>query len=185
MLTVSSSRSDRTEARVSSSAHESRCECKAIIFYLHFCAHVLTLPANVKTLPLSIRRGALEKSSSRLTSAVKPLMEPLPSEAVIDIKPEMDDDLIAEDPVEMGTNHGRTRGAASRPTAEIYRPGQSKFTSVNSTDRCRPTEGSSHIRQQDGRGSRSSRTGSSKVRDSETYTQIPMRLFAKHQTGAE
>ncbi|XP_027140397.1 zinc finger CCCH domain-containing protein 14 [Larimichthys crocea] len=131
VLTVSSSRSDRTEARVSSSAHESR-------------------------------RGALEKSSSRLTSAVKPLMEPLPSEAVIDIKPEMDDDLIAEDPVEMGTNHGRTRGAASRPTAEIYRPGQSKFTSVNSTDRCRPTEGSSHIRQQDGRGSRSSRTGSSK-----------------------
>ncbi|TKS76414.1 Zinc finger CCCH domain-containing protein 14 [Collichthys lucidus] len=131
VLAVSSSRSDRTEARVSSSAHESR-------------------------------RGALEKSSSRLTSAVKPLMEPLPSEAVIDIKPEMDDDLIAEDPVEMGTNHGRTRGAASRPTAEIYRPGQSKFTSVNSTDRCRSTEQSSHVRQQDGRSSRTSRTGSSK-----------------------
>ncbi|XP_059213198.1 zinc finger CCCH domain-containing protein 14 isoform X2 [Centropristis striata] len=131
VLTVSSSRSDRTEARVSSSAHESR-------------------------------RSSLEKSSSRLTSTVKPLMEPLPLEAVIDIKPEMDDDLIAEDPVEMGTNHGRTRSAASRPTAEIYRPGQSRFTSVSSADTCRPSEGSSYSRQQDSRSSRTSRTGSSK-----------------------
>ncbi|XP_074471632.1 zinc finger CCCH domain-containing protein 14 isoform X2 [Sebastes fasciatus] len=132
LLTVSSSRSDRTEARVSSSAHESR-------------------------------RGSLEKSSSRLTSTVKPLMEPLPLEAVIDIKPEMDDDLMAEDPVEIGTNHGRTRGAASRPTAEIYRPGQSKFSSMSSADTCRPSEGSSHSRQQDSsRSSRTPRTGSSK-----------------------
>ncbi|XP_032398445.1 zinc finger CCCH domain-containing protein 14 isoform X3 [Etheostoma spectabile] len=130
VLTVSSSRSDRTETRVSSSAHESR-------------------------------RGSLEKSSSRLTSTVKPLMEPLPLEAIIDIKPEMDDDLIAEDPVEMGSNHGRSR-AASRPTAEIYRPGQSKFTLAGSADMCRPSEGSSHSRQQDSRSSRSSRTGSSK-----------------------
>lgn len=105
----------------------------------------------------------MEKSSSRLTSTVKPLMEPLHSEAVIDIKPEMDDDFIAEDPIEIGTNHGRTRGTASRPTAEIYRPGQSKFTSVSSADTYRPTEGSSHSRQQDSRGSRTPRTGSSKV----------------------
>lgn len=105
----------------------------------------------------------MEKSSSRLTSTVKPLMELLPSEAVIDIKPEMDDDLIAEDPVEISTNHGRTRSTSSRPTAEIYRAGQSKFTSVSSADPCRSTEGSSHSRQQDSRGSRSSRTGSSKV----------------------
>ncbi|XP_067428500.1 zinc finger CCCH domain-containing protein 14 isoform X2 [Thunnus thynnus] len=131
VLTVSSSRSDRTEARVSSSAHESR-------------------------------RGPIEKSSSRLTSTVKPLMEPLPSEAVIDIKPEMDDDLIAEDPVEISTNPGRSRGAASRPTAEIYRPCQSRFTSVSSADTCQPTEGSSHTRQQDSRSSRTSRSGSSK-----------------------
>uniref|UniRef100_UPI0037E96F34 zinc finger CCCH domain-containing protein 14 n=1 Tax=Semicossyphus pulcher TaxID=241346 RepID=UPI0037E96F34 len=131
VLTVSSSRSDRTDARVSSSAHENR-------------------------------RGALEKMSSRLTSTVKPLMELLPSEAVIDIKPEMDDDLIAEDLVEIATNHGRTRGAASRPTAEIYRPGHSKFSSVSSADSYRHAEGSSHARQQDGRGSRTSRTGSSK-----------------------
>ncbi|KAM6906113.1 zinc finger CCCH domain-containing protein 14 isoform 1-T1 [Lycodopsis pacificus] len=136
VLTVSSSRSDRTEARVSSSAHESR-------------------------------RGSLEKSSSRLTSTVKPLMEPLALDAVIDIKPEMDDDLIAEDPVEMATNHGRTRGAASRPTAEIYRPGQSKFSSLSSAETYRPSEGSSHSRQQDSRSSRTSRTGSSRQQQEE------------------
>ncbi|KAL6096060.1 zc3h14 [Pungitius sinensis] len=134
ILTVSSSRSDRTEARVSSSAHESR-------------------------------RGNLEKTSSRLTSTVKPLMELLPLDAVIDIKPEMDDDLIADDPVEIGTNHGRTRGSASRPTAEIYKPGQSRFSSLSSTERCRPSEGSSHSRQQDSRSSRSSRTGSSRQQE--------------------
>ncbi|XP_028252895.1 zinc finger CCCH domain-containing protein 14 isoform X2 [Parambassis ranga] len=101
------------------------------------------------------RRGALEKSSSRLTSTVKPLMELLPSEAVLDIKPEMDDDLIGEDSVETGANHGRARSAASRPSIEIYRPGQSKFT-----------EGSSHTRQQDNSSSRTSRTGSSKQEES-------------------
>ncbi|XP_051265435.1 zinc finger CCCH domain-containing protein 14 isoform X1 [Dicentrarchus labrax] len=143
VLAVSSSRSDRTEARVSSSAHESR-------------------------------RGSLEKSSSRLTSTVKPLIELLPSEAVIDIKPEMDDDLIAEDLVELGPNHGRTRGAASRPTAEIYRPGQSRFTSVSSVETCRSTEGSSHSRQQDGRGSRTSRTGSSKQEELSRKRKAPV-----------
>ncbi|XP_070705117.1 zinc finger CCCH domain-containing protein 14 isoform X2 [Pempheris klunzingeri] len=142
VLTVSSSRSDRTEARVSSSGHESR-------------------------------RGTLEKSSSRLTSTVKPLMEPLPSEAVIDIKPEMDDDLIAEDPVEMGSNHGRTRGTVSRPTVEIYRPGQSKLTS-SSADTSRSTEGSSHARQQDSRGSRTSRTGSSKQEELSRKRKAPV-----------
>ncbi len=105
----------------------------------------------------------MERSSSRLTSTVKPLMELLPSDAVIDIKPDMDDDLIAEDPEEIATNHGRTRGAASRPTAEIYRAGQSKLSSASSADACRPTDGSSHSRQQESRGSRTSRTGSTKV----------------------
>ncbi|XP_044185516.1 zinc finger CCCH domain-containing protein 14 isoform X1 [Thunnus albacares] len=143
VLTVSSSRSDRTEARVSSSAHESR-------------------------------RGPIEKSSSRLTSTVKPLMEPLPSEAVIDIKPEMDDDLIAEDPVEISTNPGRSRGAASRPTAEIYRPCQSRFTSVSSADTCQPTEGSSHTRQQDSRSSRTSRSGSSKQEEFSRKRKAPV-----------
>ncbi|XP_029984898.1 zinc finger CCCH domain-containing protein 14 [Sphaeramia orbicularis] len=130
-LTVSSSRSDRTEACVSSSAHESR-------------------------------RGALDKSSSRLTSTVKPLIESLPSEAVIDIKPEMDDDLIADEPVEMGANPGRIRGSAGRPTAEIYRPTQSKFNSVNSANTFRSMDELLHSRQQDSRSSRSSRPGPSK-----------------------
>ncbi|XP_062292914.1 zinc finger CCCH domain-containing protein 14 isoform X2 [Scomber scombrus] len=106
------------------------------------------------------RRGPVEKISSRLTSTVKPLMELLPSEAVIDIKPEMDDDLIAEDPVEI--NPGRSRGAASRPTAEIYRPCQSRFTSLSSAGTFQPTEGSSHSKQHDSRSSRVSRSGSSK-----------------------
>ncbi|XP_008288610.1 zinc finger CCCH domain-containing protein 14 isoform X2 [Stegastes partitus] len=143
VLTVSSSRSDRTEARVSSSAHESR-------------------------------KGSLEKSSARHTSTVKPLMEPLPSEAVIDIKPEMDDDLIAEDPVEIGANHSRTHGAASRPTAEIYRPGQSKFTSASSVDMHRSTEGSSHNRQQDSRSSRTSRTATSKQEEFSRKRKAPV-----------
>ncbi|XP_042359199.1 zinc finger CCCH domain-containing protein 14 isoform X2 [Plectropomus leopardus] len=143
LLTVSSSRSDRTEARVSSSAYESR-------------------------------RSSLEKNSSRLTSTVKPLMEPLPLEAVIDIKPEMDDDLIAEDPVEIGTNHGRTRSAANRPTAEIYRPGQSRFTSLTSVDTCRPSEGSSHSRQSDSRSSRTSRPGASKQEELSRKRKAPV-----------
>ncbi|XP_072298159.1 zinc finger CCCH domain-containing protein 14 [Eucyclogobius newberryi] len=119
-LTVSSSRS---EARVSSSAYESR-------------------------------RG----SSSRLTSAVKPLVELVPSEAVIDIKPDMDDDLISENHVEMGTSSSRTRSSSSRPTIEIYRPGQSKFSSVSSAE--------SHSRHVESRSSRSSRTTVSKTEDS-------------------
>ncbi|XP_041832548.1 zinc finger CCCH domain-containing protein 14 isoform X2 [Melanotaenia boesemani] len=131
VLTVSSSRSDKTEARVSSSAHNSR-------------------------------KGALDKGASRLTTTIKPLVEALPSEAVIDIKPEMDDALFADEPIEIGNNHGRTHGAASKPTAEIYRPGQSKFTSFSSADMCRSMEGSSHIRQQDSRSGRTSRTGSTK-----------------------
>ncbi|KAM4522909.1 zinc finger CCCH domain-containing protein 14 isoform 2-T2 [Odontesthes bonariensis] len=143
VLTVSSSRSDRTEARVSSSAHESR-------------------------------KDALDMASSRLTSTIKPLMEPLPSEAIIDIKPDIDDDLIAEEPVEIGNNHGRLRRAASRPTAEIYRPGQSKFTSVSTVDMYRPTEGSSHMRQQDGRSSRTSRTGSSKQEELSRKRKAPV-----------
>lgn len=126
VLIVSSSRSDRTETRVSSSAHESR-------------------------------KGSLEKSSSRLTSAVKPLMELLPSEAVIDIKPEMDDDLIAEEALEISNSQGRTHNATSRPSVEIYRPSQSRFASATSA------EGPSHSRHQDSRNSRSFRNGSSKA----------------------
>lgn len=77
-----------------------------------------------------IRRSATEKSSSRLTSAVKPIMELLPSEAVIDIKPEMDDDLIAEDSLSTRGSHSRARRTSSRAAAGIYRPGQSRMSSA-------------------------------------------------------
>lgn len=103
-----------------------------------------------------IRKGILEKGS-RLSSSVKPLMEPLPSEAVIDIKPEMDDDLIADEPLEISTNHSRTHAAVSRHSAEIYRPGQGQLTSASSV------EAYSHARQQGSRTSRTSRPGSTKV----------------------
>ncbi|KAI5607475.1 zinc finger CCCH domain-containing protein 14, partial [Silurus asotus] len=67
-LAVSSSRSDRLEGRVSSSAHEHHG-----------------------------RRTSSDRSSSRLTSTVKPLLEHS-AEAVIDIKPNLeDDDLISHD----------------------------------------------------------------------------------------
>ncbi|XP_023993866.2 zinc finger CCCH domain-containing protein 14 isoform X5 [Salvelinus sp. IW2-2015] len=144
-LAVSSSRSDRTEARVSSSAHEHR------------------------------RVSSDKTSLSRLTSAVKPLMDPPSSEAVIDIKPELDDDLIGEDPVDMGVLPGRLRGSTSgggRASAQIYRPPQGRSSSGTgrSADAYRSSEGSSgsHGRQQhssyhlDSRSSRDSR-------DSRTY----------------
>ncbi|KAK7906884.1 hypothetical protein WMY93_015496 [Mugilogobius chulae] len=99
------------------------------------------------------RRG----SSSRLTSAVKPLVELVPSEAVIDIKPDMDDDLISENHVETGTSSSRTRSSSSRPSIEVYRPGQSKL-SVSSAE--------SHSRHVESRSSRSSRTTVTKPEES-------------------
>lgn len=95
-------------------------------------------------------------------------MEPLSSEAVIDIKPELDDELVTEELVGISRNHGRTRGSSTRPTAEIYRPGHSKYTSVSSADAPRSMEGPSHCRHQDSR-SRGLRTGSSKVCFQETH----------------
>lgn len=66
---------------------------------------------------LSSRRGSSERSS-RLTSAVKPLME-ASAEAVIDIKPDLDDDLIGYYPLE----HSLTSQALySRSTADRPRP---------------------------------------------------------------
>lgn len=106
-LTVSSSRSDRTEARVStSSAHD------------HHSS--------------SGSRDSKERNVPRLTSAVKPLMEPASAEAIIDIKPELDDDFIGEDLIEEGPPSGGARGKArvsityssSRPSAALYRPPQ-------------------------------------------------------------
>ncbi|XP_028970513.1 zinc finger CCCH domain-containing protein 14 isoform X1 [Esox lucius] len=139
-LAVSSSHSDRTEARVSSSAHEHR-------------------------------RVSSDKTTSRLTSSVKPLMDSPSSEAVIDIKPEQDDEFIGEDPVDMGVLPGRLRGSTSvggggRASAQIYRPPQGRSSGTGrSADAHRSSEGSSgsHGRQQhdsyqlDSRSNRDSR----------------------------
>lgn len=133
------------------------------------------------TVILSRRVSSDKTSSSRLTSTVKPLMDPPSSEAVIDIKPELDDDLIGEDPVDMGVLPGRLRGSTSggggRASAQIYRPPQGRSSSGTgrSADAYRSSEGSSgsHSRQQhssyhlDSRSSRDSRPyregGSSRV----------------------
>lgn len=54
-------------------------------------------------------------------------MDPPSSEAVIDIKPELDDDLIGEDPVDMGVLPVCLRGSNSggrgvRAPTQIYQP---------------------------------------------------------------
>ncbi|XP_061668801.1 zinc finger CCCH domain-containing protein 14 isoform X2 [Syngnathoides biaculeatus] len=70
------------------------------------------------------RRAGADPDSPRLTSAVKPLAELPPSEAVIDIKPEMDDDF-GEDPAESAAAPRGGR-AAGRPSVELYRAGQGR-----------------------------------------------------------
>ncbi|XP_061562897.1 zinc finger CCCH domain-containing protein 14 isoform X2 [Cololabis saira] len=132
VLTVSSSRSDRTEAKVSSSAHENRKEI-------------------------------LEKGSSRLTTTIKPFLEHFSSDAVIDIKPEMDYDLIAEEPEEIGNSHGHKHGVVS-----------GKFTSASSVDMCRPLEGSSYIRHQESRSSRMSRAETSRQEEFSRKRKAPV-----------
>ncbi|KAL4618118.1 zinc finger CCCH domain-containing protein 14 [Arapaima gigas] len=92
-LGVSSSHSEKTEARVSTSS-----------VYEH---HVS-----------SARRDSSDNVNPRLTSAVKPLVEFLSSEAVIDIKPELDDDLIAEELPE-----GMPRGSSRAGTVVTYDSG--------------------------------------------------------------
>ncbi|XP_077409439.1 zinc finger CCCH domain-containing protein 14 isoform X2 [Vanacampus margaritifer] len=129
----SNSRPDRTESH--SSAHESSGK-----------GHNAVL----------LRRAGVSAGSSRLTSAVKPLMELLPSEAVIDIKPETDDDF-GEDPAETAAALRGARGAAGRPSVELYRPGHSRLSNA-----ARSAEAASHGRHQDSRSGRSSRGGSGK-----------------------
>ncbi|XP_053497266.1 zinc finger CCCH domain-containing protein 14 isoform X2 [Ictalurus furcatus] len=110
-LSVSSSRSDRLEGRVSSSAHEHHG-----------------------------RRTSSDRSSSRLTSTVKPLLEHS-AEAVIDIKPDLeDDDLITNDPrvvpsgkprplVSRSSNRGSGRTEESYRSSEVMR-GQERSSSI-------------------------------------------------------
>ncbi|XP_019740606.1 zinc finger CCCH domain-containing protein 14 isoform X2 [Hippocampus comes] len=106
------------------------------------------------------RRASVEKGSSRLTSAVKPLMELLPSEAVIDIKPETDDDF-GEDPAEAAVAQRGARGPAGRPSVELYRAGQSKLSNA-----ARAAEAPSYGRHQESRSGRTSRGGSGKEESS-------------------
>lgn len=104
----------------------------------------------------------MEKGSSRLTSAVKPLMELLPSEAVIDIKPETDDDF-GEDPAEAAGAQRGARGSAGRPSVELYRAGQSKLSNAARAAEAPPSSSSSYGRHQESRSGRTSRGGSGKV----------------------
>lgn len=116
-------------------------------------------------------------SSSRLTSAVKPLVESVLSEAVIDIKPDMDDDLISDENVETAANVTRTRSSTSRPSVEIYRPGQSKFTSISSVE--------SHSRHLESRSSRS-RTSVSKPEESrKRKAPVPSSVVRVSRTAEE
>ncbi|XP_041951720.1 zinc finger CCCH domain-containing protein 14 isoform X1 [Alosa sapidissima] len=129
-LAVSSSRSDRTEARVSSSAYDNHS-----------------------------RRGSSDKNASRLTSAVKPLMEPHSVEAIIDIKPDLDDDLIAEVHAETSVTSGRPpRVTSGRSAAELHRsrvpPGASSRSSGRMAESYRPSE--ERLSSAYGRSSRSS-----------------------------
>ncbi|OXB55331.1 hypothetical protein ASZ78_002502 [Callipepla squamata] len=105
-LTVSSTRSERTDSRVSTSSQEQR--------------------------GTASRQSCEDGSASRLMSTVKPLRELSPSEAVIDIKPEPDDlidedlNFVQENPLSRKKPIVTVTYGSSRPTAEIYRPPASR-----------------------------------------------------------
>uniref|UniRef100_A0A8C2F301 Zinc finger CCCH domain-containing protein 14 n=1 Tax=Cyprinus carpio TaxID=7962 RepID=A0A8C2F301_CYPCA len=154
-LAVSSSRSDKLEGRVSSSAHENRTR----------------------------RRGSSERPS-RLTSAVKPLME-ASAEAVIDIKPDLDDDLIAYDPLEQGLTsqalYSRSAADRPRPALESSRQTADAYRSSDVT-RGQERSGSSH-----GRSYRSSAESSrelSRKRKAPVASSV-VRVHRGHERGQE
>ncbi|NWI11586.1 ZC3HE protein, partial [Crypturellus soui] len=105
-LAVSSTRTERNDSRVSTSSQEQR--------------------------NATSRQSCEDGSASRLTSAVKPLRELSPSEAVIDIKPEPDDlidedlNFVQENPLSRKKPIVTVTYGSSRPTAEIYRPPASR-----------------------------------------------------------
>ncbi|XP_052442623.1 zinc finger CCCH domain-containing protein 14 isoform X2 [Carassius gibelio] len=153
-LAVSSSRSDRLEGRVSSSAYENR-----------------------------TRRGSSERPS-RLTSTVKPLME-ASSEAVIDIKPDLDDDLIGYDPLEQSLTsqalYSRSTLDRPRPALESSRQTADAYRSSNVT-RGQERSGSSH-----GRVSRSSAESGrelSRKRKAPVASSV-VRVHRGHERGQE
>ncbi|XP_053141456.1 zinc finger CCCH domain-containing protein 14 isoform X1 [Hemicordylus capensis] len=107
-LTVSSSRPERTDSRVSTSSQEQRAAAAAA------------------------RQPCHDASPSLLMSTVKPLRELSSLEAVIDIKPEPDD-LIDEDLNFVQENRLPRKKplvtvtySSSRPSVEIYRPPASR-----------------------------------------------------------
>ncbi|NXG22884.1 ZC3HE protein, partial [Grallaria varia] len=101
-LTVSSTRTERNDARVSTSSQEQR--------------------------NTASRQSCEDGSASCLTSTVKPLRELSPSEAVIDIKPEPDDlidedlNFVQENPLSRKKPIVTVTYGSSRPSTEIYRP---------------------------------------------------------------
>ena len=118
-----------------------------------------------------LRRGSSDKNASRLTSAVKPLMELHSAEAVIDIKPDLDDDLITEDHAEMTMTSGRLRVTSGRSMAELHRsrvpPGASFRSSGRTAGGSRPSDErfySAYGRSSRSRGGEGSGSSSSKVR---------------------
>ncbi|XP_041122973.1 zinc finger CCCH domain-containing protein 14-like isoform X2 [Polyodon spathula] len=116
-LTVSSSRSERHDSRVSTSSSQE---------------HVI-----------SSGGSSSERNVPRLMSTVKPLMELSSAEAVIDIKPEPDDDLIDED-LNIVADAASSSAArkkplvtvtysSARPSAELYKaPGSSQHSLMTS-----------------------------------------------------
>ncbi|XP_034963475.1 zinc finger CCCH domain-containing protein 14 [Zootoca vivipara] len=110
-LTVSSSRPERSDSRVSTSSQEQKIAAS--------------------------RQPCQDISPSLLMSTVKPLRELSPLEAVIDIKPEPDD-LIDEDLNFVQENRLPRKKplvtvtyGSSRPSAEIYRPPASRGAEGN------------------------------------------------------
>ncbi|XP_009871626.1 PREDICTED: zinc finger CCCH domain-containing protein 14 [Apaloderma vittatum] len=105
-LAVSSTRTERSDSRVSTSSQEQRNNAS--------------------------RQSSEDGSASRLTSTVKPLRELSPSEAVIDIKPEPDDlidedlNFVQENPLSRKKPIVTVTYGSSRPSAEIYRPPASR-----------------------------------------------------------
>ncbi|XP_060037210.1 zinc finger CCCH domain-containing protein 14 isoform X9 [Erinaceus europaeus] len=106
-LAVSSTRSEKRDSRVSTSSQEQ------------------------KTTTVS-RQSHDDGAATRLTSTVKPLREPAPSEDVIDIKPEPDDlidedlSFVQETPLSPKKPTVTLPYGASRPSLELYRPPASR-----------------------------------------------------------
>ncbi|XP_065797769.1 zinc finger CCCH domain-containing protein 14 isoform X4 [Muntiacus reevesi] len=107
-LTVSSTRPEKRESRVSTSSQEQKAT--------------------------NVRQTYDDGAATRLMSTVKPLRELAPSEDVIDIKPEPDDlidedlNFVQENPLSQKKTTVTLTYGSSRPSIEIYRPPASRNT---------------------------------------------------------